>query len=180
MIIASGELNGGDAQVVGDEVRCCGNQSANQAVENGLRWLERNFSVHSNPSGAGLRAGQGSWMLYYLYGVERADTLIGVAGLLRGWNAPHKTHIGLLLIRPSGRGQHAGAAVVKQLEAFVRTLPGMTVMRLAVVASNVDAFPFWRKMGFVETGEVKPKSPPYVADVVVMEKLLVSEGSSPK
>lgn len=112
-----------------------------------------------------------------LFGLESDGTLIGVASLLRRWNWPHKTHIGLLLIRPSGRGQHAGAAAVALLEAFVRTLPGMTVMRLAVVASNVDAFSFWRKMGFVETGEVKPKSPPYLADVVVMEKLLVPRDS---
>ena len=109
-----------------------------------------------------------------LFGIERDAQMIGIAGLLRGWNAPHKTHIGLLLITPEERGQHAGAAAVVQLEDVVRALPNMTTLRLAVVASNVNAFPFWRKMGFVETGEVKPKSAPYVADIVVMEKLLVS------
>ncbi|MGD9723265.1 MAG: DUF4159 domain-containing protein [Pirellulales bacterium] len=74
LVIASGELNVGDARVVDGVVQCCGEQDANDAVERGIAWLERNFSVHSNPSGAG-RATQNSWLLYYLYGLERAGRL---------------------------------------------------------------------------------------------------------
>ncbi len=74
LIIASGQLNRGDAEVVNGQVRCCGDQQTNEAVENGLRWLERNFSVHTNPSGAGARGGQGN-LLYYLYGVERTGRM---------------------------------------------------------------------------------------------------------
>jgi hypothetical protein len=74
MIIASGQLNHGDAEVVGGQVNCCGNQQTNDAVENGLRWLERNFSVHGNPSAQGTRSGQGN-LLYYLYGVERTGRM---------------------------------------------------------------------------------------------------------
>ncbi len=75
VIIASGELNNGDAEVVGGEVRCCGNQQTNQAIDNGLRWLERNFSVHTNPGGgSGLGVLQGN-LLYYLYGVERTGRM---------------------------------------------------------------------------------------------------------
>ncbi|HEV3137026.1 MAG TPA: DUF4159 domain-containing protein [Pirellulales bacterium] len=74
VIIASGELNSGDATVVGDRVECCGRQQTNEVVENGLRWLELNFSVHGNPSGGGGKSAQG-WLLYYLYGVERAGRM---------------------------------------------------------------------------------------------------------
>jgi hypothetical protein len=74
VIIASGELNHGDAMVVGGQVTCCGDQHANDAVENGLRWLERNFSVHTNPSASGAKATQGN-LLYYLYGVERTGRM---------------------------------------------------------------------------------------------------------
>lgn len=75
MIIAAGQLNSGDAEIVNGEVRCCGDQKSNEAVENGLRWLERNFSVHSNPSGAGRGAASTDWLLYYLYGVERTGRI---------------------------------------------------------------------------------------------------------
>ena len=67
MIVTSGQLNTGDARVVDGQVQCCGSQEVNRAIENGLQWLERNFSVDTNPStGRG-----GGNLLYYLYGVER-------------------------------------------------------------------------------------------------------------
>jgi len=72
LIIASGELNRGDAQVVNDVVQCCGEQTSNEAIENGLHWLERNFTVHANPS-QGL-TGVGN-LLYYLYGLERVGRM---------------------------------------------------------------------------------------------------------
>lgn len=72
LVIASGELNKGDAQVVGGVVECCGEQQSNEHIENGLRWLERNFSTQTNPS-QGL-TGVGNW-LYYLYGLERTGRM---------------------------------------------------------------------------------------------------------
>ncbi len=75
LIIASGQLGTGDAEVVGGQVRCCGDQKTDARIEDGLRWLERNFSVHTNPTGVGLRATHTSWLLYYLYGVERTGRM---------------------------------------------------------------------------------------------------------
>ena len=43
-----------------------------QAIRDGIAWLGRNFSVTSNPKGGG-------WHHYYLYGLERAGVLAGVA-----------------------------------------------------------------------------------------------------
>ncbi len=74
VIIAAGELNRGDVEIIGDQVNCCGHQQSNQAVDNGLRWLDRNFSVHVNPGGGTPRGMQGN-LLYYLYGVERAGRM---------------------------------------------------------------------------------------------------------
>lgn len=70
-IITADKLNQGDAEVDGDRVRCCGTQQDNTAVERGLQWLGRNFSVHTNPGSRGAQA----WLLYYLYGVERVGRL---------------------------------------------------------------------------------------------------------
>ena len=74
MIIAAGELNRGDATVVSDQVHCCGEHHNNQAIENGIRWLDRNFSINANPGGPGVRGSQGN-LLYYLYGVERTGRM---------------------------------------------------------------------------------------------------------
>lgn len=79
LIIASDELNKGDAEVRGDEVICCGQQSTDEAIERGLDWLARNFTAQSNPANRGLfdRAGAnaGQYHFYYLYGVERVGRM---------------------------------------------------------------------------------------------------------
>jgi hypothetical protein len=49
---------------------CCGDVSPNDALERGIGWMERNFSVGNNPNGAG-------WAVYYMYGIERAGRLSG-------------------------------------------------------------------------------------------------------
>lgn len=68
VIIASNRLNEPDAKVVGGRVQCCGQQERSAALDKGLDWLGRNFSVRHNPGGSG-------WLLYYLYGMERAGRM---------------------------------------------------------------------------------------------------------
>lgn len=68
LIIASNRLNEPDAKVEAGRVQCCGTHDRNAALEKGLEWLGRNFSVRHNPGGAG-------WVLYYLYGMERAGRM---------------------------------------------------------------------------------------------------------
>ncbi len=75
VIIASGQLNTGDAEIVDGQVRCCGAQNVNQMIENGLNWLERNYSVHTNPTSAAGPDASASNLLYYLYGVERTGRM---------------------------------------------------------------------------------------------------------
>ncbi|MFO7904041.1 MAG: DUF4159 domain-containing protein [Planctomycetota bacterium] len=69
-VIASGRLSSARAEVVGGEVRCCGDAGKSDVVERGLAWLAKHFSVRRNP-------GKDSWLLYYLYGVERVGRLTG-------------------------------------------------------------------------------------------------------
>lgn len=49
---------------------CCVEEEPNPALERGLAWLGRSFSVGHNP-------GSGTWLLYYVYGIERAGRLSG-------------------------------------------------------------------------------------------------------
>lgn len=71
MIMTSDRLTRGDVEVNGERVRCCGQQQDNSAIENGLAWMGRNFSVVTNP---GTRGGH-VWLYYYLYGLERVGRL---------------------------------------------------------------------------------------------------------
>lgn len=55
------------------QLDCCGDggeDEVQQAIDAGARWMGSRFRVRDNPGGAG-------WLLYYLYGLERAGRLSG-------------------------------------------------------------------------------------------------------
>ena len=74
MIISQRNLTEGDAKVRGNRVLCCGRFGDDDAVERGLAWLARNFSVSRNPATG---ENSESWLFYYLYGLERVGRLSG-------------------------------------------------------------------------------------------------------
>jgi ribosomal protein S18 acetylase RimI-like enzyme len=108
----------------------------------------------------------------FVFGIYIDDTLIGCAGGLRGFRTANKAMLGLLLIAEPYQGCGHGARAYVELEKIIMRWPNIDTVRLGVIETNTQAFPFWRKMGFVETGERKPKTPPYIADIIVMEKFL--------
>jgi ribosomal protein S18 acetylase RimI-like enzyme len=108
----------------------------------------------------------------FIFGFYLGDELIGAAGMLRGFRVANKVMLGLLLISEKYQGNGYGPLAYAELEKIIFTWPGCDTVRLGVIETNAEAFPFWRKMGFVETGERKPKTPPYIADIIVMEKFL--------
>lgn len=78
MIIASDTLNAGEAVVNGDSITCCGKPTEVEAIEKGFAWLDRHFTVETNPSAAGNLIGRDfPFQLYYLYGLERVGRLSG-------------------------------------------------------------------------------------------------------
>ncbi len=71
LVIASGKGNRTAATATADgRVQCCGGAKQNERIQRGLDWLGRNFSVTGNPGTRG-----GTWLLYYLYAVERVGRL---------------------------------------------------------------------------------------------------------
>ncbi|MEO1498389.1 MAG: DUF4159 domain-containing protein [Planctomycetota bacterium] len=58
----------GDAQVEGETVRCCQPHGSSDAIDKGLAWLGKRFSVRRNP-------GYNAWHYYYLYALERVGRL---------------------------------------------------------------------------------------------------------
>jgi prenyltransferase beta subunit len=71
LVIASGRVQEGDAQVRGEQILCCqANESDTDRIERALQWLARNFAVTHNPGASG-----GIWKYYYLYCLERVGRL---------------------------------------------------------------------------------------------------------
>ena len=105
-------------------------------------------------------------------GFYAAGQVVGIGGLLKGWNAPNKAMIGLLVLDPAARGKGYGQLAVQLIEEMARSLPGIERLRVGVVACNTNALGFWRRMGYADTGEVKPRFAPFLDDVVILEKPL--------
>ena len=51
---------------------CCQGTEPNEPLDRGINWLAKNFAVGHNPGGAN------GWLLYYVYGIERAGRLSGL------------------------------------------------------------------------------------------------------
>jgi GNAT superfamily N-acetyltransferase len=109
----------------------------------------------------------------YVWGLYAGGTMIGVADVIRGWNAPEKAIIGLLLVAEPWQRRGVGRAFSELIEEAIRAWPEIATLRIGVVASNGAALAFWQRLDYRETGEVKPATPPFVADTIVLEKRLV-------
>jgi hypothetical protein len=71
LVICADMVHQSDATADGDRIQCCQRaESDNERLERALQWLGTNFAVTRNPG-----ATQQSWLLYYLYGLERVGRL---------------------------------------------------------------------------------------------------------
>ena len=57
------------------------------------------------------------------------------------------------------------------IEQMIAAWPGMRSVRIGVVETNHQAFPFWHKMGFAENGE-RYQRDGFIADIIILEKQL--------
>jgi GNAT superfamily N-acetyltransferase len=106
----------------------------------------------------------------FVFGIYCGGEMIGCADVIRGWPRADTTHIGLLLFaepyQRRGHGRAAYHAIEKQIRAW-----GAKRVRIGVVRTNEDVLPFWKKLGFSPTGEVKPfRYGPVVSEVLILEK----------
>jgi GNAT superfamily N-acetyltransferase len=108
----------------------------------------------------------------YLYGVmANEQDMVGCAEIIRGWPTSNTAQIGLLLLDESHQGHGLGRSTYQLVEAKVRSWPEIDTLRISVVRSNTDVLPFWRRMGFTETGEVRP----FVHDTLVSESIILTK-----
>jgi diamine N-acetyltransferase len=113
----------------------------------------------------------------FVWGLYSGDAMIGCADVIRGYPVRESAVIGLLLLAEDWQRRGLGRAFATLVEKRIASWPEIARFRIGVVASNPGALVFWRKLGYRETGEVKPRSSDFLADVIVLEKLVVWETS---
>jgi len=108
----------------------------------------------------------------FVWGLYSGASMIGCADVIRGYPTRDKAVIGLLLLAESWQHRGLGRAFATLIEQAIAGWPEIERLRLGVCESNTGARAFWRKLGYADTGEVKPAPPGFVAAVRVMEKPL--------
>src|SRR5579863_3850119 len=84
LVITDGMLKTGHRELNADGTPvCCGETKIDQPLENACRWLGENFQVRNNPGEAD------RFVLYYLYGLERAGRFSGRRFFVNGRGQKH-------------------------------------------------------------------------------------------
>jgi len=107
----------------------------------------------------------------FLYGIYLGEEMVGCADIIRAYPESDTALVGLFLISEAKQGQGIGKVAYQSLEATIRTWQEIKRLRLGVVRTNEIVLPFWKKMGFCLTGEVKP----YQYDKLQSETLILEK-----
>ncbi|HUH94762.1 MAG TPA: GNAT family N-acetyltransferase [Casimicrobiaceae bacterium] len=108
----------------------------------------------------------------FVWGLYSGEAMIGCADVIRGYPSPERAIIGLLLLAETWQRRGLGRAFATLVERRIASWPEVERLRIGVVASNGGALAFWRKLGYRETGEVRPPHSGFVREVIVLEKPL--------
>jgi ribosomal protein S18 acetylase RimI-like enzyme len=92
----------------------------------------------------------------FVFGIFAGGSMIGCIDVIRGWPTASTAHIGLLLLAEAHQGQGHGRRAYEELEAIIRTWGRCDRVRAGVVRTNEQVLPFWQRLGFSLTGEIKP------------------------
>jgi hypothetical protein len=69
MVMTEDALDSSDVRIIDGKLQCCGDEIDLTPAEIGLKWLDANASITSNPNGG--------YLFYYLYALERVGRLTG-------------------------------------------------------------------------------------------------------
>lgn len=109
----------------------------------------------------------------FVFGIHLAEAMIGCVDLIRGYPNAATAMLGLLLLSEKHQRRGAGRRAYALIEQLVHGWNGCNRVRIAVVRSNDEVLPFWTKLGFQPTGEVKPyRCGTVVSEHVALEKQL--------
>jgi len=106
-----------------------------------------------------------------VWGLYAGEQMVGCADVIRGYPVREKAVIGLLLLAERWQRRGLGRAFARLIEQVIAGWPEISTLRLGVVERNTGALAFWRKLGYVETGDIK-NDQAFAGNVVVLEKAL--------
>jgi ribosomal protein S18 acetylase RimI-like enzyme len=86
------------------------------------------------------------------FGAFSGEQITAYCEILLGYPTSDVAYLGLLLVHPDHQRRGFG----RQLYQHTREVAALPRVRIAVLDNNPDALAFWRRLGFTETGEVKP------------------------
>jgi GNAT superfamily N-acetyltransferase len=93
----------------------------------------------------------------HVLGLFDGTQLIGVADVLRGYPTSGYAYIGLLQVVASRHGRGVGRTLHAQVLDQICGWLEVTTVRLAIAEPNsAQAAPFWRRLGYEPTGEIRP------------------------
>lgn len=102
-------------------------------------------------------------------GLWDGERLVAFADVLLGYPGPATAYIGLLVVRGGEHGRGLGRSMHDGVVDLARGTPGVERLRLGIVATNAAvAEPFWRRLGYLPTGEQKPYRYASVESTVVL------------
>ncbi|MFL5813839.1 MAG: GNAT family N-acetyltransferase [Bdellovibrionia bacterium] len=104
---------------------------------------------------------------------QSSEQMIGCIDLIRGFPDSQTAMLGLLIVSESYQKQGLGKASYEALEKVIRSWPEMRKVRIGVIEANGIVLPFWKSLGFVETGVRRPyEDNGVVSENIVLEKSL--------
>ena len=106
----------------------------------------------------------------FVWGLYAAEAMIGCADVIRGYPTRDKAVIGLLLLAEQWQRRGLGRAFAALVEQAIGAWKEVEILRVGVAVSTPGALAFWRKLGYVETGEVRRAGHDSNVDVTVLEK----------
>jgi RimJ/RimL family protein N-acetyltransferase len=107
----------------------------------------------------------------FVWGLYSSAAMIGCADVIRGYPTSDKAVIGLMLLAEPWQRRGLGRAFAMLVEQAIAGWSAIERLRIGVALANPRALAFWKRVGYVETGEVKLAESTGVM-VAVLEKPL--------
>jgi len=111
----------------------------------------------------------------FVFGIYLGTEMVGCADLIRGYPNPTTALLGLLLVSEARQHHGIGKRAYALLEQFVRTWETCDCVRIGIVRTNEEVIPFWSKLRFSPSGEVRPyRYGAISSETVILERRLPS------
>lgn len=107
----------------------------------------------------------------FVQGIFLNKEMIGCADVIRGHPTNTTAMIGLLILSEKFHGIGLGKEAYSLIENLCLSWPEINTARIGVLETNSKVLPFWKKLGFVETGRRVPYSEGTIkCETIVLEK----------